>query len=223
MDRLRDPASATIAAMMTILLMIAIACFTFGGLLWSGQHYAWANLLFGLGALAPIIALLLVLLLFGPWTWQAKPSGPAGSRGTLTALKKPGPSSPEVPVLQFQTQDDESTRELAVGGKPQVIRIISPVDETVRERDLPFSFKCGKGKVIIKRFTDQGIAIEEQGTYEDTVKIELYRVSQTIPIGVAKMRTVAPALTVLVGVPTPWQRAKNIWGRISQWVRNLGR
>lgn len=66
MDRLRDPATATIAALVALPLMIALACFSFGGLLWSGQQYAWANLLFGLGALASALALLLVLLLFWP-------------------------------------------------------------------------------------------------------------------------------------------------------------
>ena len=91
--------------------------------------------------------------------------------------------------------------------------------KTLHEEDLPFAFKSGKGKVIVKRFTDQGISIQEQDTFDDPVTIELYRLSKTIYPDPVNIPIRVPDPTVVFLPPTPWQRAKSLWSRFLRLFR----
>ncbi len=92
----------------------------------------------------------------------------------ITELKIPGPANfSAIHLVQFTTanrsEHHEDTRR-----RPKALRFLFPMQATVREADLPMDLPCGGGKLIIKRFTDQGFSFEEKETGGDEVRAEVY-------------------------------------------------
>jgi hypothetical protein len=101
-------------------------------------------------------------------------SGTAHGGASIEMVKILAPKNTiDVPFIQFETQG-RPARELSTAGKPEKVRFVVPIEQTVREADLPAEVRIGKGKLIIKRFTENGISFEECRTNGDTIKAEIY-------------------------------------------------
>lgn len=100
-------------------------------------------------------------------------SARAGVVASLEALRIPGPSSPHTHLISFQTANNR-VRHVGTQGKPRALRFVVPTELEVRDEDLPAGLACGAGTLIVKRFTETGIALEERGTAGDDVQAEVY-------------------------------------------------
>jgi hypothetical protein len=90
----------------------------------------------------------------------------------MLVTRAPG-NTKDLDLVHFSTQGRISV-EITTGRKPRALRFIIPIEQTVREPDLPAEVPVGKGKLIIKRFTERGFAFEERGTVGDDVRAEIY-------------------------------------------------
>lgn len=155
-------------------------------ILWisGGMAVVIAALISTLGLLR--MALLLVGLLaigagtYGWWKERRSPekvgqSGTAHMSGSVSLLKIPGPSNLAASrLLQFTTANRAEHHE-TTGGRPVVLRLLFPVECTIRSEDLPLEVSLGrkKGKWILKRFTDEGVAFEERSSGVE-IRAEVY-------------------------------------------------
>ena len=116
------------------------------------------------------------------------------SDSSIEAIMMPGPGNTKaVPFVQFETRG-QAARELNIGGKPEKLRFVVPTEQIVSERDLPAEILIGKGKLIIKRFTENGLSFEERKTNGDTVKAEIYYAREQAPL--TPIRAATPAVAI---------------------------
>ena len=94
------------------------------------------------------------------------PPNAVGMRGSLSMNVNRGPSSPYAPEVRFQTQNS-GPRHLMTSGKARALRFVEPIEQVVREIDLPVELPIGTGKIVVKRFTEIGITLEEINTGYD--------------------------------------------------------
>jgi hypothetical protein len=59
-------------------------------------------------------------------------------------------------------------------GHPSALRFVTLGGTIVRDIDLPAEIPCGNGKLVIKRFSDNGFYWDEEGTIGDRVRVEFY-------------------------------------------------
>ena len=86
----------------------------------------------------------------------------------------------DVPSVQFTTANMQA-REVDTGGKLKRLRFTVPAEKIVSVEDLPASVPVGKGRLIIKRFTDKGFSFEEQNTSGEWVIAEVYLTADADP------------------------------------------
>jgi len=130
-------------------------------------------------------------------------------RDSISMVVARGPeNTKDVPLVHFSTLNRVS-HEIGLPGEPQTLRFIFPVEQTVRERDLPAEVPVGKGKLIVKRFTKTGFAFEEQNTEGDQVRAEVYYVNEVAakPAGAP----VAPSRPAPAG-PPPLNQLPIVYG-----------
>jgi hypothetical protein len=96
----------------------------------------------------------------------------------------------DLPLVHFITQNRASA-EIVTNGKPRALRFIIPVEQVLRESDLPIEVPVGRGKVIVKRFTEKGFAFEERDTVGDQVRAEIY-FKDTLESATSTVRRVTP-------------------------------
>lgn len=97
-------------------------------------------------------------------------------RGDLSLLTIPGPDGPTMPILAFKTQGRQNALE-GTRSRPRALRFILPLEaegRTVREGDLPAEIQSGAGNLIVKRFTDSGVIVDEHGTKGEEIRAEVY-------------------------------------------------
>ncbi|WP_422303763.1 hypothetical protein [Candidatus Binatus sp.] len=76
-----------------------------------------------------------------------------------------------LPLLNFTT-GNQTARKIPVNRKIKKLRFVLPREQVVS--DPPADIPIGKGRVIIKQFVPDGILLEEQNTYGDTLQAEIY-------------------------------------------------
>lgn len=76
MERLRDPALGNWAQAVAVPLAVCLTCITSGGVLWAGEHYAWANILFAVGSFFGAVCL--GWTAWCGWVWFLRPT-PTGN------------------------------------------------------------------------------------------------------------------------------------------------
>jgi len=106
-------------------------------------------------------------------TKKWRPDALAMSSAAIEVRLIPAEGSPAVPYVQFQTSN-KTNREVDAGGRPNKLRFVAPTEQTVIGRDIPATVRIGKGKLIVKAFTDKGFLIDERNTQDDTVRVETY-------------------------------------------------
>jgi hypothetical protein len=114
----------------------------------------------------------------------APPDALAMSSGSIEVRMIPAPDSGRVPYVQFVTAN-RIDREIEVGGRPSKLRFIMPKEQLIAENDLPATVRLswwGKGKLVVKRFTTKGFALDEHRTQGVTVRIETYFKMPLIPL-----------------------------------------
>ena len=84
-----------------------------------------------------------------------------------------GPGNPGANEINWTTQDARS-RHIHVAFHPRALRFFQPTEKTVREADLPASVPVGSGRILITRFFDGGVMVDEIGTVGDVVRAEPY-------------------------------------------------
>ena len=113
---------------------------------------------------------------------SALPDTLSMSSSSIEVRMTPGPgNTKDVPFVQFATRG-RPVREVKTEGKPEKLRFVVPTEQIVLERDLPVEVPIGKGRLIVKRFTDSGFSFEERNTNGDTVKAEIYYAREQPPL-----------------------------------------
>ncbi|CAN5775728.1 hypothetical protein BH24CHL6_BH24CHL6_08790 [soil metagenome] len=92
------------------------------------------------------------------------------SLGSL--IKRPGPESTSVHEAIFESRG-ERNRLYDIGFRPRAVRFVG-ADTTIRESDLPVRVKCGRGDILVKKFHERGIVVDEIGTEGDPAAFEFY-------------------------------------------------
>lgn len=93
---------------------------------------------------------------------------------SLSHLVIPGPGNPTLHQVGYQT---EGRRHFAYGAlkrRPKAIRFSKPEDRLVRSADLPFEMRSGSGQIIVEKFYDDGVVIDEVGSVGDPVTFVAY-------------------------------------------------
>src|ERR1700682_5701183 len=83
------------------------------------------------------------------------------------------PTIRNVPFVRFTTEG-RNAREIETGGRPSRLRFTLPTEQMVRFDDLPANVPVGKGRLVVKRFTNSGFAFEEINTSGEWVAAEIY-------------------------------------------------
>jgi hypothetical protein len=84
-----------------------------------------------------------------------------------------GPANPGVNEINWRTQG-QMERHIHIAFRPRALRFFEPTDQIVREADLPSIVPIGRGHVVVRRFFDQGVMVDEIGTVGDVVRAEPY-------------------------------------------------
>ena len=128
-----------------------------------------------------LLAIAAVLWLFNEVATRKLHKNPALSEGVLplsgTVVNRliPGPTNLETMAFVQWTTENRPRRHIDTGGPVAALRITSPIEKTIRAGDLPADIPLGrKAKVIVKRFTHQGFAIEEMRTKGIDIRAEAY-------------------------------------------------
>ena len=77
------------------------------------------------------------------------------------------------PSVRFTTEG-KLEQNFNLRGRPKALRFVTLGGRIVKEADLPVEIPCGKGKLVIKLFTDTGFSWDEVGTIGDRVQVEFY-------------------------------------------------
>ena len=133
------------------------------------------------GFAGAFLALILVaiLILFSTEPANDKPTASVARTTTLSdvgiemLITRASNNRKDLPLVHFTTQGRASA-EILTDRKPQTLRFTIPIEQTVRESDLPVEVPIAKGMLIVKRFTDKGFAFEERNTVGDDVRAEIY-------------------------------------------------
>jgi hypothetical protein len=115
--------------------------------------------------------------MFGASSALATPAG----RGRMEMVVNRASSNTRDPELIQFTTEGRSNREITTPRRLTAIRFIAPVQRTVQESDLPAEVPIGKGKLIIKGFTDRGLSLEEENTRGDEIRAEIYPFRSDVP------------------------------------------
>lgn len=110
-------------------------------------------------------------------------TAPSPSDSVVAALSRneafqmvriPSPENTKDSFLVLFSTQGRTTAEIATGKKPRALRFVLPTKQTIRESDLPAEVPVGKGRLVIKRFTENGFTFEESETIGDEVRTEVY-------------------------------------------------
>jgi hypothetical protein len=94
-------------------------------------------------------------------------------RDAVAMVCTPSPNSlNELPWVEFITEGIKARHIDTNGRRPKKLRFIMPNEQVVE--DLPAIVRLGKGRLIIKRFTDTGFLIEEDKSIDEHAKAEIY-------------------------------------------------
>jgi hypothetical protein len=107
----------------------------------------------------------------------------SGVTDTIEAQRTTSSSSPYVDQFSFETMGRRD-RSIGTAGKPRALRFIQPVQETVREEDLPKELYFDGGTLVVKKFSDHGVTVDELNTALVRVTAEVFlappdRIQQT--------------------------------------------
>jgi hypothetical protein len=94
--------------------------------------------------------------------------------GALKAVVTPGPNSPTLHQVSYQTDGRRHFAFDDYGRQPKAIRFSQPEDRMLRSGDLPFEMPCGQGKLVVEKFYSKGAVIDEDGTVGDPVAFVAY-------------------------------------------------
>jgi hypothetical protein len=111
-------------------------------------------------------------------TWAAGDPTTPGSLPpaprNFTVRLVPEPGSPVMDEIVYATEN-RPHRPVDCGGQPRSIRFSEPRDQLVTAADLgQLAIPCGQGRLVVERFYDRGVVIDERGTTGDTVRFTAY-------------------------------------------------
>jgi len=111
-------------------------------------------------------------------TWAAGDPAPPGSLpaapSNLTVRLVPELGSPVMDEIAYATAN-RPHRPVDCGGQPRSIRFSEPRDQLVTAADLgELAIPCGQGRLVVERFYDRGVVIDERGTTGDNVRLTAY-------------------------------------------------
>lgn len=94
--------------------------------------------------------------------------------GSVSAMVIPGPGSPSLHQLSYETQGRRHHKVADWRRRPMAIRFSVPVDRIVREHELPVEISSGNGRLVVEKFYSEGVVIDEDGTVGDPVGLVGY-------------------------------------------------
>jgi hypothetical protein len=105
-----------------------------------------------------------------PTTSNTVVSVPGISVSASMTMIKPGP----IPSVVFWTEG-KSNREIGAGGRPKTLRFVKPAEATVHTSELPTTIRYANGYLVVKKFTEKGFLVDENGAKGIEVEAEVYR------------------------------------------------
>lgn len=95
----------------------------------------------------------------------------ASLKGNLQAVRIPGPGSPNTRLAVTKTEG-ASNRLIAVGVRPTKI-LVEPPTVVISDGDLPKEVPVPGGSILVKRFSADGIILDERGTVGVELRITI--------------------------------------------------
>ncbi len=87
-------------------------------------------------------------------------------------ITSPG-SEEKIQKVMFRTESGGEVK-IPTNGRPQKLRFLHPHEQIVLENDLPIEIPTGDGRLVVKLFTPTGFLMEEIGTNDVQVEVEVY-------------------------------------------------
>jgi hypothetical protein len=104
-------------------------------------------------------------------------SAPRNTVSASWTLIKPGHFPPgdfrNVPIATFVTEG-ASDRLIGTNGPFKALRFMKPTEKTVHAEDLPATINYQAGYLVVKRFTDKGFTVDENGARGVEIEAEVY-------------------------------------------------
>ena len=98
-----------------------------------------------------------------------------GLIGDVMVVTTPGEGRDGLtPLSVVFTTEGKPARLIRIRARPRALLFVTLDRQIVGEGDLPKEIPCGRGKLVIKEFTDIGFVVEERNTIGERLKVEYY-------------------------------------------------